>query len=115
MKAVVAYQKKLNGSTRTTRSLKFDQEMENKRKMIVRSFSLARNLYATGHGIHPSYKESELAAGAEFLEVYPIDQLKLSNDVSKNLLASSRICVESTCDGPCSQTDVLVTHYLVPL
>ncbi|KAM7524232.1 hypothetical protein LguiA_014134 [Lonicera macranthoides] len=68
VKAVVAYQKKLNGSTRVPKSLKLDQEMENKRKMIVKSFSLARNLYAAGHGIHPSYKESELAAGAEFLE-----------------------------------------------
>lgn len=102
MKAVVAYQKKLNGSTRVPKSLKLDQEMEHKRKMIVRSFSLARNLYAAGHGIHPSYKESELAAGAEFLEVYLIDQLKLSNDISKNLLASSKICVEYICDRPCS-------------
>ncbi|PNX63016.1 glutamine amidotransferase-like protein rp404-like, partial [Trifolium pratense] len=42
--------------------------MENKRKTIVRSFSLAKDLYNHhGHGMNPA-KESELQAGAEFLE-----------------------------------------------
>ncbi|CAA2938390.1 glutamine amidotransferase [Olea europaea subsp. europaea] len=65
-KAVIAYQKKLNGLTNVKKSLKLDQEMEKKRKIIVRSFSLARNIYE--HGINSS-KESELEVGAEFLEV----------------------------------------------
>ena len=68
MKAVIAYQKKLNSSTSVQKPLKLNQEMENKRKIIVRSFSLAKNLYTAGGGMHPS-KESELQAGAEFLEV----------------------------------------------
>lgn len=64
-KAVVACQKKLNGLTNMKKPLKLDQEMEKKRKIIVRSFSIARNIYE--HGINSS-KESELEAGAEFLE-----------------------------------------------
>ncbi|PIA33396.1 hypothetical protein AQUCO_04100078v1 [Aquilegia coerulea] len=66
-KAVVAYQKKLNSSTNVPKGLKLDQEMENKRKIIVRSFSIARNMYATGCETPPS-KLSVLEAGAEFLE-----------------------------------------------
>ncbi|KAL2531612.1 Class I glutamine amidotransferase-like superfamily protein [Abeliophyllum distichum] len=66
-KAVIAYQKKLNGLTNVPKSLKLDREMEKKRKIIVRSFSLARNIYEGGNGINSS-KESELEAGAEFLE-----------------------------------------------
>ncbi|XP_030461177.2 putative glutamine amidotransferase GAT1_2.1 isoform X2 [Syzygium oleosum] len=67
VKAVIAYQKKLISSTLVPRPLKLDQEMEKKRRIIVRSFSLAKNLYTTGQGLNPS-KESELKAGAEFLE-----------------------------------------------
>ncbi|KAF5183892.1 Class i glutamine amidotransferase-like superfamily protein [Thalictrum thalictroides] len=44
VKAVVAYQKKLNSSTNVPKGLKLDQEMENKRKIIVRSFSIARDM-----------------------------------------------------------------------
>ncbi|XP_052195753.1 putative glutamine amidotransferase GAT1_2.1 [Diospyros lotus] len=71
VRAVIAYQKRLNSSTSVPRSLKLDQEMENRRKAIIRSFSLARNIYAHGieNGINPSKEsESELEAGAEFLE-----------------------------------------------
>ncbi|KAM7516316.1 hypothetical protein LguiA_005899 [Lonicera macranthoides] len=69
VKAVVAYQKKLNSATSVPKSLKLDQEMENRRRAIVRSFSLARNMYARGHGMHPSKEsEFELEAGAQFLE-----------------------------------------------
>lgn len=68
MKAVIAYQKKLISSTLVPRPMKLDQEMEKKRRIIVRSFSLAKNLYTTGQGLNPS-KEYELKAGAEFLEV----------------------------------------------
>ncbi|KAM6567241.1 hypothetical protein CsatA_026369 [Cannabis sativa] len=68
VKAVIAYQKKLtNCSTTVTKQLKVDQELEKKRKVIARSFSLARNLYATGHEMD-SKEESELEAGAEFLK-----------------------------------------------
>ncbi|KAG6720416.1 hypothetical protein I3842_03G059900 [Carya illinoinensis] len=67
VKAVVAYQKKLNSKTLVQKPLKLDQEMEKKRKVVMQSFSIARNIYTTGRGI-PSWKESELEAGAEFLE-----------------------------------------------
>ncbi|KAJ4707056.1 Class I glutamine amidotransferase-like superfamily protein [Melia azedarach] len=67
VKAVIAYQKKLNSSASIPKPLNLDKEMENQRKTIIRSFSLAKNLYITGNGMHPS-KESELKAGAEFLE-----------------------------------------------
>lgn len=66
-KAVLAYQKKLHSLTNVPKSLKLDGEMEKKRKIIVRSFSLARDLYQGGHG-NNTRKESELEAGAEFLE-----------------------------------------------
>ena len=69
VKAVIAYQKKLNSTTSVSKPLKLDQEMEKKRKIIIRSFSLARNIYTTGRVRHP-WKESELEAGAEFLEVF---------------------------------------------
>ncbi|GJR22061.1 putative glutamine amidotransferase [Tanacetum coccineum] len=48
VKAVVAYQKKLNNTTKVPQSLKLDKELEKKRNVIVRSFSLARNLYEGG-------------------------------------------------------------------
>ncbi|KAF8026836.1 hypothetical protein BT93_F3352 [Corymbia citriodora subsp. variegata] len=67
VKAVIAYQKKLISSNSVPRPVKLDQEMEKKRRIIIRSFSLAKNLYTTGQGLNPS-KESELKAGAEFLE-----------------------------------------------
>ncbi|ESR43968.1 hypothetical protein WN944_005227 [Citrus x changshan-huyou] len=67
VKAVIAYQKKLNIATAVPKPLNLNKEMENKRRTIVRSFSLARNIYITGNGMNPS-KESELQAGAEFLE-----------------------------------------------
>lgn len=69
MKAVIAYQKRLNSSKSVPAGpVILDQEMEKKRKVILRSFSLARNIYTTGRGTLP-WKESELQAGAEFLEV----------------------------------------------
>ncbi|MBA0771872.1 hypothetical protein Gotri_007337 [Gossypium trilobum] len=67
VKAVLAYQKKLNISTALPKPLKLNKEMENKRKIIVRSFSLAKNLYTAGIEMNPT-KQSELEAGAEFLE-----------------------------------------------
>uniref|UniRef100_A0A6N2N6P7 Uncharacterized protein n=1 Tax=Salix viminalis TaxID=40686 RepID=A0A6N2N6P7_SALVM len=71
VKAVIAYQKKLNSTTSVPRPLKLDQTMEKKRKVIIKSFSLARNIYTTGQKMNPS-KESELQAGAEFLEGFDL-------------------------------------------
>ncbi|CAI9766916.1 unnamed protein product [Fraxinus pennsylvanica] len=62
--AVIAYGKKLNGLTKVTKSLNLNQEMENMRKIIIRSFSIARNIYEHGRN---SSKESELEPGVEFL------------------------------------------------
>ncbi|KAI9161332.1 hypothetical protein LWI28_016432 [Acer negundo] len=68
VKAVIAYQKKLNSTTTCVpKSINLNEEMENKRICIVRSFSLARDIYITGREMNPS-KESELQAGADFLE-----------------------------------------------
>ncbi|KAK9020382.1 hypothetical protein V6N11_010406 [Hibiscus sabdariffa] len=67
VKAVIAYQKKLNRLTCLPKPLKLNKEMEKKRKIIVRSFSLAKDLYTAGNEMHPS-KQPELEAGAEFLE-----------------------------------------------
>ncbi|CAL0317314.1 unnamed protein product [Lupinus luteus] len=68
VKAVIVYQKRLNGLTCVQKSLKLNKEMENKRKIIVRSFSVAKNLYGSGRGMS-CLKECELKAGVEFLEV----------------------------------------------
>lgn len=71
VKAVIAYEKKLNGSGNVPKGVKFNHELESKRKSIVRSFSIAKNMYSTGRG-RISEKESELEPGAEFLEVNTI-------------------------------------------
>ncbi|PRQ47935.1 putative gamma-glutamyl-gamma-aminobutyrate hydrolase [Rosa chinensis] len=73
VKAAVAYQKKLNSlssssSVPSQLPLKLDSAVEIKRDRIVRSFSIARHLYTTGRSMMHSIKESELEAGAEFLE-----------------------------------------------
>ncbi|CAH9105559.1 unnamed protein product [Cuscuta europaea] len=68
VRAVVAYQKKLATTSNIPKSLKLNQEMEKRRKIIVRSFSLARNIYNNSSNLRISDKESELEAGAEFLE-----------------------------------------------
>lgn len=72
VKAVVAYQKKVNGCTKNTKNgLKMDKELDKRRKMIVRSFSMAKNMYACKHHDYDAagFKEQELEVGAEFLEV----------------------------------------------
>lgn len=76
MKAVIAYQKKHNSLTSVPKAVKLNKEMENKRKILVRSFSLAKNLYATGRG-NCSSKDSELEVGAEFLEVQNCKNLSI--------------------------------------
>ncbi|XP_010279347.1 PREDICTED: putative glutamine amidotransferase PB2B2.05 [Nelumbo nucifera] len=67
VKAVIAYQKKLNNAASVPNALKLDLEMEKKRKIIVRSFSIARDMYDARRETSPS-GESDLEAGAEFLE-----------------------------------------------
>ncbi|KAJ9128717.1 hypothetical protein P3X46_034552 [Hevea brasiliensis] len=67
VKAVIAYKKKLNITTSVPKPMKLNQEMKNKRKVIIWSFSIARNMFTTGQELHPS-KESELKAEAEFLQ-----------------------------------------------
>jgi hypothetical protein len=72
VKAVIAYQKKVNVNNTMGRILRsvpeLDQEMEKKRRIIVRSFSIAKNLYDS-RVTSPLLKEEDIAAGAEFLEV----------------------------------------------
>ncbi|KAK3189320.1 hypothetical protein Dsin_028881 [Dipteronia sinensis] len=67
VKAVIAYEKKLSISASIPKSVKLNKEMEKKRKIIVRSFSIAKNMYSSGNG-KVSGQESELQVGAEFLE-----------------------------------------------
>ncbi|XP_068644024.1 putative glutamine amidotransferase GAT1_2.1 [Aristolochia californica] len=68
VKAVIAYQRKVNSSTTQVRKgLKLNKELEQKRRSIVRSFSMARNIYAFGNE-KTQVTESDLEAGAEFLE-----------------------------------------------
>lgn len=50
--------------------LELNQEMENKRKILVRSFSLARSMYTRSYSLNNQFRESELEVGAEFLEVH---------------------------------------------
>ncbi|MFS7955794.1 hypothetical protein Hanom_Chr07g00646781 [Helianthus anomalus] len=59
--------KRLNIIKRVPTSLKLDKELEQKRNVIVRSFSLARNLYEGGDNTR-QLKESDLKLGVEFLE-----------------------------------------------
>lgn len=65
---MIAYEKKLNASAYVPKAPELDQEMEKKRKKIIESFSIAKNMYYGGSGT-VSVKGSELEAGAEFLEV----------------------------------------------
>lgn len=68
MKAVIAYGKKLNGAASVPKGPTMVQrELEKKRESLVRSFSIAKNLYSTGKS---STEESDLEEGAEFLQVY---------------------------------------------
>lgn len=70
MKAVIAYGKKLSGAASVPKGPTMVQkELEKKRESLVRSFSIAKNLYSTGKS---STQESDLEEGAEFLQVYYI-------------------------------------------
>ncbi|KAJ8769835.1 hypothetical protein K2173_008244 [Erythroxylum novogranatense] len=67
VKAVIAYKKRLICSSSVPKAPKLNQELETKRRIIVRSFSIARNMYSSGCGMI-SGQESDLEVGAEFLQ-----------------------------------------------
>lgn len=71
MKAVVAYQKKLNSAGSVPKSVMLDQEIEKKRKinMIIRSFFVTRNMYVVDRLGTPASKAIGFEAGADFLKV----------------------------------------------
>lgn len=68
MKAVIAYEKKLSSSTFVPKYIKLNEELELKRKLILKSFSVARNIYKSDSHMIAS-RSSELEAGADFLQV----------------------------------------------
>ncbi|KAL2233401.1 uncharacterized protein LOC105156732 [Sesamum indicum] len=78
VKAVTAYEKRLRGSTNVSKRLKFEGELEKKKRSIVRSFSIAKNMYRSGcERFSPN--DSELEAGAEFLEANTALSLQQEN------------------------------------
>ncbi|KAI3914592.1 hypothetical protein MKW92_031218 [Papaver armeniacum] len=67
VKVVVAYRNKLNTAICVPKSVTIlNKEMENKRKILIRSFSNARIMYETGRE-SPQSEASALEAGVEFL------------------------------------------------
>lgn len=76
VRAVVAYQGKLAAARVHVRGAvttppKLNQDMEKQRKVIVRSFSLAKNMYVFGNNTgaqQPAERHEDLDAGAEFRE-----------------------------------------------
>ncbi|EEF35395.1 Gamma-glutamyl-gamma-aminobutyrate hydrolase, putative [Ricinus communis] len=78
VKAVIAYKKRLNCSACVPKAPKLNQELETKRKTIVRSFSIARDMYNSGRGM-PLGQEPELEVGAEFLEANTALSLQQEN------------------------------------
>nr|GEW89362.1 putative glutamine amidotransferase GAT1_2.1 [Tanacetum cinerariifolium] len=78
VKAVVAYQKKVDSITKVPKSLKLDEELEQKRKVINHSFSLARDVYERCNNIR-QLNESGLQEGVEFLESNLAFNLLLEN------------------------------------
>ncbi|KAM3197935.1 hypothetical protein ACQJBY_073187 [Aegilops geniculata] len=75
VRAVVAYQAKLAAAhahvhvqSAVTTPAKLNQEMEKQRKVILRSFSLAKNMYVFGNNTGMQQPTEQLGDGAEFLE-----------------------------------------------
>lgn len=69
VKAVRAYEKKLSqNSACVPKAPQLDQDLEMKRNSIVRSFSIAKNMYSR-RGIVSGKESDQLDVGAEFLEV----------------------------------------------
>ncbi|PQP96662.1 hypothetical protein Pyn_39372 [Prunus yedoensis var. nudiflora] len=68
VKAVGAYEKKLSqNSACVPKAPKLDQDQETKRNSIVKSFSIAKNMYSR-RGIVSGKESDQLDVGAEFLE-----------------------------------------------
>nr|CAB3476348.1 unnamed protein product [Digitaria exilis] len=72
VRAVVAYQEKqlAAAATNVPASPKLNKEMERRRKVIFRSFSLAKDMYLSGGRTttKPAAEQQDLEPGAEFLE-----------------------------------------------
>jgi hypothetical protein len=75
VRAVVAYQAKLAAAAARGRNAvtalaapKLSHDMEKQRKVLVRSFSLAKNMYFGGEQKPAEVERRDLDAGAEFLE-----------------------------------------------
>lgn len=68
MKAVIAYEKSLSRSTFVPKAIKPSEELELKRKVILNSFSVARNIYKSDSQVVAN-QSFELEAGAVFLQV----------------------------------------------
>ncbi|XP_044468484.1 putative glutamine amidotransferase GAT1_2.1 [Mangifera indica] len=69
VKAVIAYQKKLNtNSTCIPEPIFLNRKLENKRKTIIKSFSLARDIYMSGRAMNPSKESKVIQTGADLLE-----------------------------------------------
>lgn len=79
MKAVIAYEKRLNCSAFVPRATKLSEELEIKRKVIVKSFSIAKDIYKSDSQMVPDLS-CELEAGANFLQV--IQKLNLSEQIT---------------------------------
>ncbi|GLT43506.1 hypothetical protein SLA2020_174480 [Shorea laevis] len=67
VRAVIAYEQKLSSSTCVAKPLKLNQEMEKKRTIMIRSFSIARNMYGS-EDRSQSGQEAEVEIGAKYLE-----------------------------------------------
>ncbi|KAK6146847.1 hypothetical protein DH2020_020716 [Rehmannia glutinosa] len=79
VKAVIAYEKKLSGAMNVANGPKIVQNLEKKRKSIVPSFSIARNIYSAGH---ENVSESELEATVINASLY-INRLKMNQEREK--------------------------------
>lgn len=79
VKAVIAYEKKLNSSVSVPKTLELNQEVEKKRRIIVRSFSIAKSMYSSGSRFISGH-ESELEVGANFLEANTNTVLSLQQE-----------------------------------
>lgn len=77
VRAVVAYQEKTSAAAAAylprgvpaSPPKQLSKEMERRRKVISRSFSLAKDMYLSGARTKPAAEQRDLDAGAEFLEV----------------------------------------------
>ncbi|THU62223.1 hypothetical protein C4D60_Mb01t02850 [Musa balbisiana] len=74
VKAAIAYQRKVSSTADIENCQRLGEEMEERRKNIVRSFSLAKHVYVSKQEMPPA-KEQDLQIGAEFLEEKRLKQM----------------------------------------